>query len=143
MINILLTFTGFHDPYSLGLLGEEEQQGPILSLIKERPFDQACLFSTPNAEKNTTETRNVLQSLYPGLKISVVDFLLDGPTNYFSILKGMREHLKSICNATDKANYYVSITSGTPQMHACWVLLVASGEIPARILNVRPPRFVT
>ena len=27
-------------------------------------------------------------------------------------------------------------------MHACRVLLAASGEIPARILNVRPPRFV-
>ncbi len=28
-------------------------------------------------------------------------------------------------------------------MHACWVLLTASGEIPARILHVRPPHFVT
>jgi len=37
----------------------------------------------------------------------------------------------------------VSVASGTPQMHACWVLLVASGEIPARILHIRPPRYVT
>jgi sigma54-dependent transcription regulator len=28
-------------------------------------------------------------------------------------------------------------------MLACWVLLAASGEIPASIINVRPPRFVT
>lgn len=28
-------------------------------------------------------------------------------------------------------------------MHACWVLLAASGEIPARILNVRPARFIS
>lgn len=28
-------------------------------------------------------------------------------------------------------------------MHACWVLLTASGEIPARILHVRPPLFVS
>ena len=75
MINILLTFTGFHDPYSLGLLGEEQQQGPILSLIKERHFDQVYLFSTPNTKINTIETKNVLQSLHPGLKISVIDFL--------------------------------------------------------------------
>ena len=32
-MKILLTFTGFHDPYSLGLVGEEEQPGPILSLV--------------------------------------------------------------------------------------------------------------
>jgi Nif-specific regulatory protein len=28
-------------------------------------------------------------------------------------------------------------------MHACWVLLAASCEIPARILNVRPDKFVS
>src|SRR5690606_5918906 len=36
-----------------------------------------------------------------------------------------------------------AVASGTPQMHACWVLLAASGEIPAKILHIRPPRFVT
>lgn len=28
-------------------------------------------------------------------------------------------------------------------MHACWLLLVASGEMPAHVLHIRPPRFVT
>jgi len=28
-------------------------------------------------------------------------------------------------------------------MHACWVLLAASGEISARILNVRPDKFIS
>ena len=28
-------------------------------------------------------------------------------------------------------------------MHTCWMLLAASGEFPAHILNVRPPRFVS
>jgi two-component system NtrC family response regulator len=28
-------------------------------------------------------------------------------------------------------------------MHATWILLIASGDIPARVLNVRPPRFVS
>jgi sigma54-dependent transcription regulator len=37
----------------------------------------------------------------------------------------------------------ISVASGTPQMHACWVLLTTSGEFPARILHIRPPRFVT
>ena len=32
-MKILLTFTGFHGPYPLGLVGEEEQSGPILFLV--------------------------------------------------------------------------------------------------------------
>ncbi len=34
MKKLLLTFTGFQDPYSLGLVGEDEQPGPILSLLR-------------------------------------------------------------------------------------------------------------
>jgi hypothetical protein len=52
----LLTFTGFHDPYSKGLVGEEEQPGPILSLLEARSFDLVFLLSTPNTERNTAGT---------------------------------------------------------------------------------------
>src|SRR6185295_16046197 len=41
------------------------------------------------------------------------------------------------------ARFFVATASGTPQMHACWVLLAASGEIPAHLLHIRPPRFVS
>jgi hypothetical protein len=32
-MDVLLTFTGFHDPYFKGLVDQEEQPGPILSLL--------------------------------------------------------------------------------------------------------------
>ncbi len=47
-MNVLLTFTGFHDPYFLGLVDQDEQPGPILSLLSVRPFDHIFLFNTPN-----------------------------------------------------------------------------------------------
>jgi len=56
-MDILLTFTGFQDPYAIGLVGQDEQPGPILSLVAARSFDRIILFSTPNTEKNTTATR--------------------------------------------------------------------------------------
>lgn len=142
-MNVLLTFTGFHDPYALGLIGQEEQAGPILSLVAARDFDRIVLFSTPNTEKNTSATVEALRSHYPNLGVEVKDLRLGDPTDYVAILRGLRAHLQSIFESTLAANYYISVASGTPQMHACWVLLTASGEIPAQILHVRPPRFVT
>lgn len=59
-MDILLTFTGFHDPYAVGLVGQEEQPGPILSLVRAKSFDRVILFSTPGAEKNTLATREAL-----------------------------------------------------------------------------------
>ena len=59
-MDILLTFTGFHDPYAVGLVGQEEQPGPVLSLVRVRSFDQVILFSTPGVEKNTLADREAL-----------------------------------------------------------------------------------
>ena len=143
MIDVLLTFTGFNDPYAVGLVGHEEQPGPILSLVQTRQFGKICLFSTPNTEKNTGATKESLRSLYPAIEIEVRSIELDDPTDYSAILNGLRTHLFEILSRARRATYYVSVASGTPQMHACWVILVANGEFPAHILHVRPPRFVT
>jgi sigma54-dependent transcription regulator len=142
-LDVLLTFTGFQDPYAIGLIGEEEQSGPILSLVGARSFDRIILFSTPSTEKNTSATRAALQSLYPKIGIEVRDLPLHDPTDYVAILTGLRTHLREITDSTSRANYFIAVASGTPQMHASWVLLAASGEIPAHILNVRRPRFVS
>jgi transcriptional regulator with PAS, ATPase and Fis domain len=143
MKKLLLTFTGFQDPYSLGLVGEDEQPGPILSLLRTKSFNQIILFSTPRTEKNTLTTRDVVLSEFPDIEIEIRELPLNDPIDYFAILKGLRVHIREICENTSDTNYYISVTSGTPQMHACWVLLAASGEIPARILNVRPNKFVS
>lgn len=142
-MKILLTFTGFHDPYALGLVGQEEQPGPVLSLVAARSFGQVILFSTPGAEKNTLATKEALRSLYPSLDVKVRDFPLDDPTDYIAILRGLRAHIREIGESTTQAQYFIAVASGTPQMHACWVLLAASGEVPAHILHVRPPRFIS
>ena len=47
-MDVLLTFTGFHDPYFKGLIDQEDQPGPILSLLATRSFDHIFLFDTPS-----------------------------------------------------------------------------------------------
>ena len=69
-MKVLLTFTGFHDPYALGLVGQEEQPGPILSLVDARSFDHIVLFSTPATESNTAATRDVLNRSLPMIRSS-------------------------------------------------------------------------
>ncbi|NOZ87466.1 MAG: hypothetical protein GXP49_14585, partial [Deltaproteobacteria bacterium] len=142
-MDILLTFTGFHDPYFKGLVGHEEQPGPILSLLSARSFEQVILFSTPQTDRVTLETQDAISTLYPEIDINILDMPLDDPTDYAGILKGLREHIREIQEALTDATFFVAVASGTPQMHACWFLLCAAGEIPARLLHVRPPHFVT
>ena len=139
-MRILLTFTGFHDPYSRGLVGEDDQPGPILSLLRERQFDLVCLLSTPNTEKNTRETLDLASRQVATEHLHVP---LQDPTDYAAILKHLRKITANLVERFKGADFYVAVASGTPQMHACWVLLVSSGELVARILHIRPQRFVT
>ena len=141
--DVLLTFTGFHDPYSMGLVDEEEQPGPILTLIRERGFGRVVLFSTPTTSDNTEGTRQALASQHPTLAVEVRALPLDDPTDYAAIMTQLRHHLPKVRGAQSDWQFFVSVASGTPQMHACWVVLLQEGEFAARILHVRPPRFVT
>ena len=134
-----LTFTGFHDPYAKGLLGDDDLPGPIVSLLQARSFDLVYLLATPNTERNTQATAAVLSNI----RLREVSLPLQDPTEYSAILKQLRGITTSIVEEFPGADYFVSVASGTPQMHACWALLTASGEFPARILHIRPNRFVT
>jgi len=143
-MRILVTFTGFHDPYSLGLVGDEQQAGPIVSLVNARQFDHVVLISTPNTYENTTATESVLKGLNPKLGSSIIEAALSDPTDYAEILSALRSKiLPALALFEAPIDLSVAVASGTPQMHAAWLLLIASGEIPARILHIRPPRFVT
>jgi len=143
MMDVLLTFTGFHDPYFKGLVDKEEQPGPILSLLATRSFDHIFLFDTPSTQRVTQETKDAISKFHRHSEVHVLEINLDDPTNYQDIFKGLRAHLQHIIESFQPAGFHIAVASGTPQMHACWVLLAASGEIPARILHVRPPQFVT
>lgn len=138
-MKILLTFTGFNDPYSKSLVQGDEQPGPILSLLAARNFDCVVLLSTPSTATLTEATAKVVK----GVNVLVRSLHLPDPTDYLAILRELRREYGVIRSENLDAELFVSTASGTPQMHACWFLLTASGEIPATLLHVRPPRFVT
>jgi DNA-binding NtrC family response regulator len=140
---VLLTFTGFHDPFSKGLVGEEEQPGPIVTLARETHFDRVVLFSTPGTTNHSAATLDAIAQISPDTLVHIEDFPLLDPTDYGEI----RESLLSWINKTKLEDtndeYCVSIASGTPQMHVVWLSLIAGNQLKARILNTRPPRYVT
>ncbi len=141
-MNVLLSFVGFHDPYSRGLVGEQDQPGPILSLLEARKFDKAVLFATPNTAELTDETSAAIEARHSDIEVMALNVPLSDPTDYKDILDGLRAHLRTVQEACPGGRFFVGVNSGTPQMHASWLLLVASGEIPAHLLSIRPPRFV-
>src|SRR5271166_2140134 len=145
MKKTLLSFAGFHDPYSPDVPSGPPQVGPILTLVREVGFDSVTLFRTPGAYENTCRTQDALRKSDPSLEVLVEDMALPDPTDYAAIFLELRRVLRGIAEKDQSGDveFFIGLASGTPQMHAAWLLLVASGELPARILITRPARFVT
>jgi DNA-binding NtrC family response regulator len=140
-VRILLTFSGFHDPYCASVVDGTQQAGPIMSMLIAHPVDAIVLFNTPGAAKYTSATVAAVQNVCPQTTVQVKDLSdLNDPTNHVLILRHLRRHCRDIMAAHPDAELFISIASGTPSMHACWLLLVAEGTLPAHILYGHPPR---
>lgn len=142
-MNILLTFTGYHDPYGSSVVEGQRQGGPILTVLAHRKIDFIVLFSTPGTKENTDNTKKAIYLLYPGCNVQIINIPLEDPTDYQKILMYLRRSVRQIQKDHPEANFYISTASGTPQMHACWLMLAASGEIHATLLQPTPPQFVS
>lgn len=141
-MRILVTAVGFHDPFSDSLVDGEQQAGPIISLVLEEHFDRVILVSNEKTMSRAQDTREAIINRREGLDVHVEKIHVPDPLNYIDILSEFRRVTRPLLEL-EEATFFVSVSSGTPSMHACWLLLAASGEFPATILNVRPSRFVT
>lgn len=142
-MNVLLSFTGSHDPFAPSALSGEMHAGPVLTVADSHPFSHIYLFATPRMAEQTAHTVAALRNRLPNTEIHVCDAPLGDPTNYVGILRQIRRHFKKIQAVHPEADFFIAVSSGTPHMHASWVMLAASGEIPATILQSTPPEFVT
>ncbi|RYD31220.1 MAG: AAA family ATPase, partial [Verrucomicrobiaceae bacterium] len=114
----------------------------VLTVVAERSFDRVYLFATPKAAEISEKTAAAITERHPSVKVEILEVPLKDPTNYLGILRQLRSHFKKLNTSHPDATYSISVSSGTPHMHACWLLLAASGEIPATILQSTPPEFV-
>jgi sigma54-dependent transcription regulator len=141
-LKVLLSFTGFHDPFAASAATGEMGARPVLTVVAERVFDRVYLFTTPKVAEISERTAEAISERHPGVKVVILDVPLKDPTNYLGILRQLRSHFKTLNASHHDAEYSISVSSGTPHMHACWLLLAARGEIPATILQSTPPEFV-
>ena len=76
-VKVLISFTGFNDPYSKSLVQGDEQPGPILSLLASRKFDRVILLATPGTTSLTDETAAVIT----GPEVAIRSLQLSDPTD--------------------------------------------------------------
>ncbi len=133
----LLSFVGHRDPFTHDALEDGRHKGPVLTLLDERRFDRVILFSRPHRLEQLDRTRQSLHDLHPKLSVEVHQLDLPDSTDHFEIISELRRALAAIRRDAPGDDYTISLLAGTPEIHACWVLIHAAGEFPARLINHR------
>ncbi|MEI7639826.1 MAG: sigma-54 dependent transcriptional regulator, partial [Syntrophus sp. (in: bacteria)] len=139
---VLLSFNGDRDPHNISPKTSQSSDGPILTLLKLRSFDAVHLFFTPDRKEAADITNKVIGVQFPSIQVTPQPVSLTDPTSYQEILSELRRCIPGIIRSYAATDYYISLSSGTPHMHASWLLLVAGGEIPAQLLHVRDPKRI-
>jgi hypothetical protein len=131
--NILITFIGNHDPYSDG----KEKLGPILSILKKHKFDELIiLFNNDRYWNSLNETQIYCNRHYNQMKVAYRLVETINPIDHNLVYPAMYNVITKIVKQNPKTNFTISITSGTPTMHACWLLLKQGGVIDAKLLQI-------
>ncbi len=132
MKKILLTFIGNND------CKIEEKPGAILSILSEMDFDILYIFY--NDEKYLKPASKILdycRKHYPDLKIFYQETFIENPTDYNTVYPAMYQSVQHVLKKNGLTNYTISLTSGTPTMHACWIFLQKGGIINAKLIQVQ------
>ncbi|MDY6827150.1 MAG: RNA repair transcriptional activator RtcR family protein [Bacillota bacterium] len=147
MFKVLISSVGNNDPQ-----GRNQSDGPVLTAVKELNPNVIYLFPTRKqvdptytwTEDNSEALIRQLQENYPELMICKRPLNLPDPTDYRSIIQQLTDEIDEIKNQYSKSEteYYISVSSGTPQIQAAFLVLVSSNRIKAKTYQVINPQFI-
>jgi len=131
-LKVLLSFIGNHDPFTDG----KETPGPILSILEQRKFDKIfLLFNNDRYWDALSQTQEYCNRHYPTMKVEYRQAKSLSPIDYNLVYPAMYLVVQKIKKDDPEAKFTISVTSGTPTMHACWLFLVQGKAIDAKLIQ--------
>ncbi|MCX7610570.1 MAG: RNA repair transcriptional activator RtcR family protein [Ignavibacterium sp.] len=146
MKKILISFVGIND--SGKLTGESD--GAIITALTNEKFDEVYLIWNKSSRQNTDfkQIADYLKKEIKKRKLASKSHLIELPIKDVTDHNHIYKLLKNFTDTLDKSenySYTAAISSGTPAMQVCWILLAESGDFsennPLRLIKVKDPRF--
>lgn len=124
----LFSFVGVTDIQLL-----DQQRGPILTAVDGLKPKNIILIATTGTGVRydlvggAARLQKMIKSKSPVTKISIVTVDIDDPTDHNEIYPKLRDVVSM--HSSKKGRLIAAISSGTPSMQVCWILLAESGEV--------------
>ncbi|HEY5533672.1 MAG TPA: RNA repair transcriptional activator RtcR family protein [Ignavibacteria bacterium] len=142
--NILISFVGGNDAGKM----QGKNDGAILTLLKAGKFDELNLIWT-KSEKEKFDSYKIAKYLEKEIKarkhclsVYLHPFELEDVTDHNEIYPKLLELCRDkFENRLKTIKLTAAISSGTPSMQVCWILMAESGDFPLEIIRVSEPKF--
>ena len=129
---ILLSFVGNNDCYL------PEKPGAIISILNQCSFDKLyLLYNDESYLKPASAILEYCRRHFPTTQVFYQPAISADPTNYNTVYPAMYQAVREIVKENPDSDCTVSVTSGTPTMHACWIFLRQGGVINARLIQIQ------
>ena len=142
----LISFVGTNDAGSL----LNKKDGAILTALANEKFDEVILLWN-EATIGSVKFSDILLYLKREIKkrkltkkIQDNEFEFRDVTDHNEIYTQLKEFTASL-EKTDSIKYIAAVSSGTPAMQVCWILLAESGDFsetyPLKLIKITDPKF--
>ncbi len=138
------TLIGNHD-----FISKDSEPGAAMTIfnVYKDKIDGVYIFASPGIYKEMSEKiarRMKNFSDNKELHVSIVDVDIESPVDFDLVYKAMLDESRTVIESDklDEEEIIINITSGTPTMCTCWVLLAQSSLIPnAKLIQSFEIRF--
>jgi hypothetical protein len=134
--NILFSFVGLNDD-------NREKNGAIVTVAVNRKFDEIHLLWSKSKYYEFDRIGKYVESTLNSKSLCKEVFLreikIKDPTDHNEIYPKLLKYLESVQKPGHK--YTAAISSGTPSMQACWILIAESGAFPLKLVRSDDPKW--
>ena len=144
--HILLTFVGSNDAGKL----KDKKDGPIITALANQKFDEVILLWNKSGDKEfdyqaiSNYLKDEIKQRKLAKKTDIIELQIKNVTDHNQIYLTLKDFTDKLAKS-EELDYTAAISSGTPAMQVCWILLSESGDFSeTNILNliqVKNPKF--
>ena len=129
------SFIGNHDAIN----PDSKEFGAFVNIFKEyhEDIEKVFLFVTPSTKtinyfKIANDNIEIIKRINNDIEVEIIEFKVPNPVDYDIVYPVLLDNVLGIVEKEKikKERCIINITSGTPTMTACWVLLTQSEIIP-------------
>ncbi len=141
---LLISIVGNRDPYGAPMARPEEQsEGAVLTAFRRLQPDAVCLLAgkQKHINKNAEKTQKILQQITTGdkEKIIIKSVEITNPTDYDQIYVSLSSALGGVKDLINQSEVFLSMSSGSSQIHSVLVHLLQTKELKAYPVQVLEP----